>query len=86
VDLADRECGGRIVSLLEGGYDLIGLARSVEAHVTALLESAACRIRDTAGSSPELFAAACAPRIPSAGPVLASDEASAPSAFVHATT
>ena len=29
--------GGRIVSLLEGGYDLEGLASSVEAHVAALV-------------------------------------------------
>ena len=65
VDLADRACGGRIVSLLEGGYDPIGLARSVEAHVTALLESPNCRTRETAGSSPKPLAAACAPQIPS---------------------
>lgn len=38
VDLADRVCGGRVVSLLEGGYDLIGLARSAAAHVEALME------------------------------------------------
>jgi acetoin utilization deacetylase AcuC-like enzyme len=30
-------CGGRIVSLLEGGYDLPALALSAEAHVRALL-------------------------------------------------
>ena len=29
---------GRIVSVTEGGYDLKGLARSVAAHVTALME------------------------------------------------
>lgn len=40
VDIADAVCGGRIVSLLEGGYDLIGLARSAEAHVAALMEPA----------------------------------------------
>jgi acetoin utilization deacetylase AcuC-like enzyme len=28
----------RVVSLLEGGYDLEGLSRSVAAHVTALME------------------------------------------------
>jgi acetoin utilization deacetylase AcuC-like enzyme len=37
VDIADRRCGGRVVSLLEGGYDLEGLARSVAAHVKALM-------------------------------------------------
>lgn len=37
MDLAERRCGGRIVSLLEGGYDLDGLSRSVAAHVTTLM-------------------------------------------------
>jgi acetoin utilization deacetylase AcuC-like enzyme len=35
-DAADRACSGRIVSLLEGGYDLRALAASVEAHLRAL--------------------------------------------------
>ena len=38
MDLADRHAGGRVVSLLEGGYDLEGLARSVEAHLDALMD------------------------------------------------
>jgi acetoin utilization deacetylase AcuC-like enzyme len=37
MELADRHAGGRVVSLLEGGYDLQGLAKSVAAHVTALM-------------------------------------------------
>ena len=37
MDVADRCAGGRIVSLLEGGYDLQALAGSVAAHVTALM-------------------------------------------------
>jgi acetoin utilization deacetylase AcuC-like enzyme len=37
--LADRSCGGRIVSLLEGGYDLEALSASVAAHVTALMKA-----------------------------------------------
>jgi acetoin utilization deacetylase AcuC-like enzyme len=37
MDLADRGCGSRIVSLLEGGYDLEGLSKSVAAHVDALM-------------------------------------------------
>jgi acetoin utilization deacetylase AcuC-like enzyme len=37
LELAERRSGGRLVSLLEGGYDLEGLARSVNAHVTALM-------------------------------------------------
>ena len=38
MDIADRRCGGRVVSLLEGGYDLQGLARSTAAHVKALMQ------------------------------------------------
>ena len=37
MELADRCAEGRVVSLLEGGYDLEGLANSVAAHVTALM-------------------------------------------------
>jgi acetoin utilization deacetylase AcuC-like enzyme len=37
MDLAERSCGGRIVSVLEGGYDLDALARSSAAHVGALM-------------------------------------------------
>lgn len=35
--LADRHAGGRVVSLLEGGYDLRGLGDSVAAHVAVLM-------------------------------------------------
>jgi acetoin utilization deacetylase AcuC-like enzyme len=35
--LADRHTGGRIVSVMEGGYDLTALAISVAAHVRALM-------------------------------------------------
>ncbi|NIX76791.1 histone deacetylase family protein [Microvirga terricola] len=35
--LADRHCGGRVVSVLEGGYDLEGLSKSVAMHVDALM-------------------------------------------------
>lgn len=35
-DLADRHAGGRLVSCLEGGYDLDALATSVTAHVDTL--------------------------------------------------
>jgi acetoin utilization deacetylase AcuC-like enzyme len=37
MDVADASAGGRIVSVLEGGYDLQGLKESVAAHVTALM-------------------------------------------------
>ncbi len=36
VEMARNHCDGRIVSLLEGGYDLPALERSVAAHVGAL--------------------------------------------------
>jgi acetoin utilization deacetylase AcuC-like enzyme len=35
--IADRHAGGRIVSSLEGGYNLSALGRSVAAHISALL-------------------------------------------------
>jgi acetoin utilization deacetylase AcuC-like enzyme len=35
--VADRHCQGRVVSTLEGGYDLAALARSAKAHVQALM-------------------------------------------------
>ncbi len=39
LELADTNCGGRFVSVLEGGYSLDGLARASEAHVNALVSS-----------------------------------------------
>lgn len=39
-DLANRLCQGRVVSTLEGGYDLRALAASVAAHVEVLKENA----------------------------------------------
>ena len=38
MDVARKRSGDRVVSVLEGGYDLEGLSRSVAAHVTALME------------------------------------------------
>ncbi len=38
MEIADRHCNGRIVSVLEGGYDLQGLGRSVAAHVAELMK------------------------------------------------
>jgi acetoin utilization deacetylase AcuC-like enzyme len=37
MEVADQSAQGRVVSLLEGGYDLQGLANSAAAHVTALM-------------------------------------------------
>ena len=37
-DLAERHCNGRVVSVLEGGYDLAALGASAAAHVAVLEE------------------------------------------------
>jgi acetoin utilization deacetylase AcuC-like enzyme len=37
MEVADKTAQGRVVSVLEGGYDLEGLSKSVAAHVTALM-------------------------------------------------
>ncbi len=39
VAVADRHCGGRLVSVLEGGYDLTALAASTVVHVRALMRA-----------------------------------------------
>ena len=39
VEIAARHCGGRLVSVLEGGYDLDALAASVALHVRTLLQA-----------------------------------------------
>jgi len=36
-NIADRHCGGKIVSMLEGGYALSALSRSVVSHIKALM-------------------------------------------------
>ena len=38
--VARAVCGGRLVSILEGGYDIRSLARSAVAHITTLTRSA----------------------------------------------
>lgn len=37
LEVADRRCEGRVVSMLEGGYDRQGLAEGAAAHVRALM-------------------------------------------------
>jgi acetoin utilization deacetylase AcuC-like enzyme len=39
MEVAERHAGGRIVSTLEGGYDLEALSASVAAHVDALMKA-----------------------------------------------
>ena len=38
LDYAKKNCEGKVISILEGGYDLIALQESSELHVKALLE------------------------------------------------
>ena len=37
MDIADKSAEGRVVALLEGGYDLKGLAVSAAAHIRQLM-------------------------------------------------
>jgi acetoin utilization deacetylase AcuC-like enzyme len=37
MDMADHYCQGRVVSVLEGGYELDALAASVRTHVALLM-------------------------------------------------
>jgi len=41
LEIADKHAGGRLVSVLEGGYDLAGLASAATAHVQALSSTSA---------------------------------------------
>ena len=47
MEAAEIHCGGRVVSVLEGGYDLQGLSASVGIHVQALMRGNADSIDDT---------------------------------------
>jgi acetoin utilization deacetylase AcuC-like enzyme len=42
VDIANRHSQGRVISFLEGGYDLVALAESVAEHLRGLEEPKAC--------------------------------------------
>ena len=42
-EVAETHAGGRLVSCLEGGYDLEALAESVQAHLETLLAEPAGR-------------------------------------------
>jgi acetoin utilization deacetylase AcuC-like enzyme len=39
LDIARRHAGGRVVSTLEGGYDLLALGASAAAHVRVLMSA-----------------------------------------------
>ncbi|HEX6609191.1 MAG TPA: histone deacetylase family protein, partial [Hyphomicrobiaceae bacterium] len=38
-EIAHKQAGGRLVSMLEGGYDLTALARSTAVHVKGLMDA-----------------------------------------------
>ena len=38
LEISKKFCNGKVVSILEGGYDLQALANSAKRHVDALLE------------------------------------------------
>ncbi|HXE87624.1 MAG TPA: histone deacetylase family protein, partial [Hyphomicrobiaceae bacterium] len=38
-EIADKHAGGRVVSMLEGGYNLAALARSAAVHVGVLMQA-----------------------------------------------
>ena len=46
VAAAERHAGGRLVSVLEGGYELQGLAKAVLEHIRALTEDAGEKMED----------------------------------------
>lgn len=55
MEIAERSAGGRLLSVLEGGYNLQGLAAAATAHVEALSEGARIVHSGHApGSAPEL--------------------------------
>jgi acetoin utilization deacetylase AcuC-like enzyme len=39
LEIGEAECAGRVVSTLEGGYDLTALSESVAAHVKVMMEA-----------------------------------------------
>ncbi len=52
-DIAARHCAGRLVSMLEGGYNVAGLASAALAHVNALVALAAESGQGAPPSSPQ---------------------------------
>ena len=62
MEVADESADGHIVSMLEGGYDLEGLSRSVAAHVTALMHGSFCW--------PRCYRAVSPPSIGTSAPVM----------------
>lgn len=55
MEAAEIHCGGRLVSVLEGGYDLQGLSASVGIHVQALMHGNAGEADDFTNDDEEDF-------------------------------
>ena len=55
MEAAEIHCGGRVVSVLEGGYDLQGLSASVGIHVQALMRGNADAVDDSMDDEEEEF-------------------------------
>jgi acetoin utilization deacetylase AcuC-like enzyme len=53
LDIAEEYCNGRVISTLEGGYNLTALAASVAVHVQALLEAPTALSRTSAADLAE---------------------------------
>jgi len=71
VAVADRHCGGKIVSVLEGGYDLGALGKCVKEHVVSLLKKSPSE-RAVSGpspvSSPQMVSSSLTPPPPTVAP------------------
>ena len=39
VEIANIHCNGRVISFLEGGYDLVALSEGIKEHLSGLKES-----------------------------------------------
>jgi acetoin utilization deacetylase AcuC-like enzyme len=48
MEFADRVCGGKIVSVLEGGYHLPSLRKSAREHVISLMKKVPSEVVKTA--------------------------------------
>ena len=55
MEAAEVHCGGRLVSVLEGGYDLQGLGASAGIHVQALMRGNADELPDDSDDSEDDF-------------------------------
>eukprot|EP00752_Nemacystus_decipiens_P017534 g15714.t1 len=69
--VADRVCGGRVVSILEGGYNLQAISDSAVAHVDALRQAAAAATPPPQAEDATTATATAAATSPSAAAITA---------------